>query len=53
VLAVLGVVARGRSSGVETRRVTAALVRVRAGRVVQLDYYASKADALEAVGLRH
>jgi ketosteroid isomerase-like protein len=48
VLAVLRVVAKGRSSGVETRRVTAALVLVRAGRVVELDYYASKADALEA-----
>ena len=49
---VLRVLATGRSSGVETQRVTAALVLVRAGRVVQLDYYASKSDALEAAELR-
>jgi ketosteroid isomerase-like protein len=51
VVTVFQVHARGRSSGVEVERVEAAVWTMQDGRVVRLDYYGSKDDALAAVGL--
>jgi ketosteroid isomerase-like protein len=52
VVAALLTVAQGRSSGVEVRRLTGAVFRLREGKTIELDYYASDREALEAVGLR-
>ena len=51
VVAVLRTVAQGHSSGIEVERVTGAVFRLRGGKVIELDYYATKAEALEAAGL--
>jgi len=52
VVAVLGVHAKGRGSGVELERLDGAVWTLRDGKCIRLDYYGSKAEALEAVGLR-
>ena len=41
----------GRSSGADVEMVNAHVFSVRAGKVVQLELYGSRADALKAVGL--
>jgi ketosteroid isomerase-like protein len=51
VIAVFRMKATGRSSGVEIERQDAIVWLVRDRRVVRLDYYNSKQQALEAVGL--
>jgi ketosteroid isomerase-like protein len=51
VIAVFRMKAIGRSSGVEIERQDAIVWLVRDRRVVRLDYYNSKQQALEAVGL--
>ena len=51
VVGVLRVHAKGRGSGVDVERVDGAMWTLRAGKVVRLDYYGSKADALKAAGL--
>ena len=43
--------ARGKGSGVRTERRDGWIFTVRNGRAVRIDYYSSKAEALEAVGL--
>jgi ketosteroid isomerase-like protein len=48
---VLRVTAKGRLSGAEVERVDGAVVRVRDGKLIELDYYGTKAAALEAAGL--
>jgi ketosteroid isomerase-like protein len=50
VVAVLRVYAKG--SGVDVERLDGALWTLRDGKCVRLDYYGSKAEALEAVGRR-
>jgi ketosteroid isomerase-like protein len=52
VVAVLRVNAKGRGSGVDVERLDGAVWTVRDGKCIRLDYYGSKAEALEAVGLR-
>ena len=52
VIAVLRVFARGRHSGTEVERLDAAVWTIRDGKAVRLDYYGSKEEAFEAVGLR-
>ena len=52
VVAVLRVYARGRQSGVEVERVDGAVWTLRDSKCIRLDYYGSKAEALEAAGLR-
>jgi ketosteroid isomerase-like protein len=52
VVAVLRVYAKGRQSGVEVERLDGAVYTMRDGKCVRLDYYGSKEQALEAVGLR-
>jgi ketosteroid isomerase-like protein len=52
VVVVLRVHARGRGSGVDLERTAGAVWTLRKGKCVLLDYYGSKDDALEAVGLR-
>jgi ketosteroid isomerase-like protein len=52
VVAVLRVHAKGRGSGADVERLDGAVWTLRDGKGVRLDYYGSKADALEAVGLR-
>jgi ketosteroid isomerase-like protein len=52
VVAVLRVHATGRESGVEVERLDGAVWTLRDGKLIRLDYYGSKAEALEAVGLR-
>jgi ketosteroid isomerase-like protein len=52
VVAVLGVHAKGRGSGVNVERVDGAVWTFRDGKCIRLDYYGSKVEALEAVGLR-
>ena len=52
VVAVLRVYAKGRGSGVEIERLDGAVWTVRNGKGIRLDYYGSKAEALEAAGLR-
>ena len=49
-IAVFRVKATGRSSGVEVERQDAIVYKVRDGKIVQLDYYNSKQQALEAAG---
>ena len=51
VVAVLRVYAKGRGSGVEIERLDGAVWTVRNGKGIRLDYYGSKAEALEAAGL--
>ena len=51
VVAVLHTTAVGKTSGVELDRRDAQVFELRDGRVVRLDYFSTKADALEAVGL--
>ena len=51
VVAVLHVHARGRQSGVDVERVDGAVCTMREGKCVRLDYYGSKEQAFEAVGL--
>jgi ketosteroid isomerase-like protein len=51
VVAVLRVHARGRKSGVDVEREDGAVWTLREGRCVRLDYYGSRAQALEAAGL--
>jgi uncharacterized protein len=46
------VVAIGRGSGVNVERLDGAVWTLRGGKCVRLDSYGSKAEALEAVGLR-
>jgi ketosteroid isomerase-like protein len=43
---------RGRNSGVEVRGQTAYLYTLRDGKVVRVELYSTRADALEAAGLR-
>jgi ketosteroid isomerase-like protein len=52
VVAVLRVHAKGRESGVEIERLDGAVWTMRNGKGISLDYYSSKAEALEAVGRR-
>ena len=52
VVAVLRVHAKGRGSGVDVERVDGAVWTLRDGKLIRLDYYGSKAEALAAVGLR-
>ena len=51
VVAVLRVYATGRGSGVDVERLDGAVWTLRDGKCIRLDYYGSKAEALEAVGL--
>jgi ketosteroid isomerase-like protein len=51
VVAVLRVYARGRQSGVDVERLDGAVWTLRGGKCIRLDYYGSKAEALEALGL--
>jgi ketosteroid isomerase-like protein len=52
VVAVLRVHAKGRESGVDVERVDGAVWTLRRGKCIRLDYYGSKAEAVEAVGLK-
>jgi uncharacterized protein len=52
VVAILRVHAKGRGSGADVERLDGAVWTLRGGKGVRLDYYGSKAEALEAVGLR-
>ena len=51
VIAVLRTHAKGRGSGVELERLDGAICSVSRGKVSRIDYYGSKAEALEAAGL--
>ena len=51
VVAVLRLHAKGRASGVEVERLDGAVWTLRGGKGVRLDYYGSKAEALEAAGV--
>jgi ketosteroid isomerase-like protein len=51
VVAVLRVYATGRESGVDVERLDGAVWTLRNCKCIRLDYYGSKAEALEAVGL--
>ena len=51
VVAVLRVHAIGRGSGIDVERLDGAVFTLRAGKCIRFDYYGSKAQALEAVGL--
>jgi ketosteroid isomerase-like protein len=48
---VLRVFAKGRGSGVNVERVDGAVWTFRDGKCIRLDYYGSKAQAVEAVGM--
>jgi ketosteroid isomerase-like protein len=50
VVAVLRVYAKGRGSGVDVERLDGAVWTLRDGKAIRLDYYGSKAEALDAVG---
>jgi ketosteroid isomerase-like protein len=52
VVAILRVHAKGRGSGADIERLDGAVWTLRDGKGVRLDYYGSKAEALDAVGLR-
>jgi uncharacterized protein len=52
VVAVLRVHAKGRGSGADVERLDGAVWTLRDGKCIRLDYYGSKAEALEAVGRR-
>jgi ketosteroid isomerase-like protein len=51
VVAVLRVHAKGRHSGVDVERLDGAVWTMSGGKCVRLDYYGSREQALEAVGL--
>jgi ketosteroid isomerase-like protein len=51
VVAVIFLKARGRGSSVEVERQDAIVYRVRNGKIIRFDYYNSRKQALEAVGL--
>jgi ketosteroid isomerase-like protein len=51
VVAALLTVATGHTSGVAVRRLTGAVFKLRDGKTIELDYYASNREALEAAGL--
>lgn len=51
VVAVVRVSARGKGSGVPVERLDGMVWTVRGGKAVRLDYYGSRAEALESVGL--
>jgi ketosteroid isomerase-like protein len=51
VLVVVRLRARGRGSGVEVDREDGLVYTLRDGMIVRLDYYGSKVEALDAVGL--
>ena len=51
VVAALLTVAKGRSSGAEVRRLTGAIFRLRDGKTIEIDYYASYREAREDAGL--
>jgi ketosteroid isomerase-like protein len=51
VVAILRVYAKGRESGVDVERLDGAVWTLRDGKCIRLDYYGSRAEALEAVGL--
>jgi ketosteroid isomerase-like protein len=44
--------AKGRASGAPVRQQTVQVLTVRAGKIVRQDFFADRAEALEAVGLR-
>jgi uncharacterized protein len=52
VVVVLRVSARGKASGASVERLDGLVWTVRGGKTVRLDYYNSRAQALEAAGLR-
>jgi ketosteroid isomerase-like protein len=52
VVAILRVHAKGRGSGADIERLDGAVWTLRDGKGVRLDYYGSRAEAVEAVGLR-
>jgi ketosteroid isomerase-like protein len=52
VVAILRVHAKGRGSGADIERIDGAVWTLRDGKGVRLDYYGSRAEAVEAVGLR-
>jgi ketosteroid isomerase-like protein len=52
VVLVIRVTAKGRGSGVEVHRQDALVYEFRDGKIVQIDYYNSREQALDAVGLR-
>jgi ketosteroid isomerase-like protein len=51
VVAIVRMNAKGRGSGVEVKRQDALVYKLRNGKIVRCDYYNSRAQALEAVGL--
>lgn len=51
VIAVIRMKAKGRGSGVEVERQDAIIYELRDGKIVRLDYYNNRKQALEAVGL--
>ncbi|MQA74223.1 MAG: hypothetical protein GEU88_07780 [Solirubrobacterales bacterium] len=51
VVAVVRVSARGKGSGVPVERLDGMVWTVRGGKAVRLDYYGSRVEALESVGL--
>jgi ketosteroid isomerase-like protein len=51
VVAVFRVKAKGRGSGIAVERQDAMVLKVRDGKIVRLDYYNNRADALKAAGL--
>ena len=52
VVVVLREFGRGKGSGIEVERPTAGVWTLRDGKAVRIRFYAGKADALEAAGLR-
>ena len=52
VVVVLREFGRGKGSGIEVERSTAGVWTLRDGKAVRIRFYAGKADALEAAGLR-
>ena len=52
VVAILHTTATGKSSGLKLDRRDAQVYELRDGKVVRLDYFSTKAEALEAAGLR-
>jgi ketosteroid isomerase-like protein len=51
VVVVIRLRAVGQSSGIEVERLDALVYRLREGKIVSLDYYNNKPEALKAVGL--
>jgi ketosteroid isomerase-like protein len=52
VVAVIGLTAKGKGSGIEVERRDGMVYTLRERRVVRIDYYGSVDEALDAVGLR-